>query len=175
VWVVHEGPFDALTEIVSPGQESDGALSKLVIESATSGMLPLNTVSLLTPQFRDMYIGLTISVGQEVLSGIPVDIAFDNMRNVAGTANYFTTWSAGQPLPANGKNLVRPVPGGAVNTNEPTYLFLAVPNSTSQGGVVDVLNIASTGLTREDTNAYQSGTQSIPADSCNVLVDYFRQ
>jgi hypothetical protein len=175
VWVVHEGPFDALTEIVSPGQESDGALSKLVIESATTGMLPLNTVSLLTPQFRDMYIGLTISVGQEVLSGIPVDIAFDNMRNVAGTANYFTTWSAGQPLPANGKNLVRPVPGGAINTNEPTYLFLAVPNSTSQGGVVDVLNIASTGLTREDTNVYQSGTQSIPADACNVLVDYFRQ
>ena len=80
-----------------------------------------------------------------------------------------------QPLPANGKNIVRPFAGTAINTNEPTYLFLAVPNSTSQGGVVDVLNIASTGLTREDTNAYQSGTQSIPADSCNVLVDYFRQ
>jgi hypothetical protein len=173
VWILHEGPIDMETE--EPGDLTEGAVTNLAIQSGISGQLPLNLTSLTIPQYRDMYIGIAKSIGEEVLSGIPVDIAFDNMRNVAGTPNYFTTWSAGQPLPANGKNLVRPIPGGAINTNEPTYMFLAVPNSTSQGGVVDVLNIAASGLGRADTNAYQEGTQSVPAEDCNVLVDYFRQ
>ncbi|HJO27407.1 MAG TPA: hypothetical protein QF730_09200 [Planctomycetota bacterium] len=173
VWVLHEGPIDMVTE--EPGDYGEGAVTNLAIQSGIAGQLPLNLTSLTIPQYRDMYIGISKSIGEEVISGIPVDMAFDSMRNLAGTPNYFTTWSAGQPLPANGKNLVRPVPGGAINTNEPTYMFLAVPTSTNQGGVVDVLNIAATGLGRADTNAYQEGIQSVPAADCNVLVDYFRQ
>ena len=61
-----------------------------------------------------------------------------------------------------------------MNTNEPQFMFLAVPNSKQGGGVVDVIQL-DTGFTRADTNVFQAGIQSIPASGASIVMDYFRQ
>ena len=89
--------------------------------------------------------------------------------------NLSTAFSAGSAAPLNGKNLVRAVPGGVVNTNEPQYMYVAVPNATGGSGVVDVINIAGAGVPRIDTNNFHAGIQSIPAPNVSTLIDYWRQ
>ena len=111
-------------------------------------------------------------------TGIPVDIAFDNLRNIGGLANYVTNFSAGAPAPLNGKAIVRN--GGLVfvvptNSNEPLFMFAAVPNAVGSSGVVDVIDMSSSGAIRRDTNPFLPGIQSIPAPNVNILMDYFRQ
>jgi len=172
VWIVHEGPVNPQT-----GQEgSTGvpAVSHLKIESAIFGQLPLNVNSLLIPQFRDMSLAVDVSLGSEVLSGVPVDIAFDNMRNFGALANFVTPFSSGVPLFANGKSLVRTA-GQVVNANEPKYMFVAIPSPTfGSEGLIDVVDIGG-GNNLVDTNAFRPGVQSIPCTNAQVLMDYWRQ
>jgi hypothetical protein len=131
--------------------------------------------SLFTPQFRDLFLGVTVSAGTPNLSGVPVDLAFDDMRSLSALPNVTTFFSAGAPQPINGKQMVRTLPNGTVvNNNEPRYMFVAVPNPTTGSGVVDVIRIDQ-GTSRTDTNPFQLGIQSIPAPNVSVVMDYFRQ
>jgi hypothetical protein len=173
VWIAHEGPIDIATDEAGP--LGVPAVSKLVIESGIFGQLPLNFTSLLIPQFRDLFLGVQVSIGPPQLSGIPVDLAFDDLRNLTGMTNVTSFFSAGAPIPINGKGLVRVLPNGAyVNNSEPRYLFVAVPSPTIGTGVVDVVRIDQ-GFVRIDTDPYNVGIQSVPATSCTVVTDYFRQ
>jgi YVTN family beta-propeller protein len=171
VWIAHEGPLDANG---NPGPIGVPALSKLVIDSALSGALVLNSSGASTPQFRDMHLGVQVSVGPPQLSGIPVDIAFDDMRSWTGLPNYHTAFSVGAAQPINGKQLVRSFNLGYHPTNTPRYMFAAVPNPFVGTGVVDVVRIDQS-YVRVDTNPFLSGIQSIPAENCVIVTDYFRQ
>jgi len=170
VWIVHEGPFPS-------GVPGEGALSKLVFDSGLLGQINLTGADLGHPHFRDMQLRVLVSVGEAELSGIPLDIAFDDLRNLGGLANEHSVFSAGTPVPVNGKGLVRRLPGSGawVNTNEPRYAFLSVPNPRGGQGVVDVLRLDVAGTPRIDTNAHQVGVQSIPLPGVATLMDYFRQ
>lgn len=171
-WVVHEGPIDPISG--DPGPFGEGAVSNLFIESAVAGQLPLTNTQ--NPQFRGMELGVPVSIGEERLSGVPVDIAFDNLRNLGTLSNPSTNFSAGSGVPVNGKNhyrLLSPYP--PLNTQEAAFMFVAVPNSNSGGGVVDVIEIGAAGTPRKDTNAFQPGVQSIPVPNVALVVDYWRQ
>jgi hypothetical protein len=125
------------------------------------------------PQFRNMGFGVFTSVGEGPLglSGVPTDMAFDNMLNVTALTNYSTQFSAGQPLSINGKAIVR-FSGNLIGpVAAPQFMFLAVPNP----GVVDVLELSTGTVQRVDANVFQPGTQSIPASNVRVVADFFRQ
>jgi hypothetical protein len=174
VWICHEGPIDIQDQ--TAGSPNVPAVSNMVINSAISGVLPLNVTSLTIPNFRDMSMEVRVSLGPEQLTGIPVDLAFDNMRNFGGLPNLASFFSAGVPAPLNGKSLVRTVgtvgPRGA---NQCQYLFVAIPSpTTASEGNIDVIDISG-GYTRIDTNAHDAGIQSIPVDDVDVLMDFFRQ
>ena len=172
VWIVHEGPIDPITD--QEGPVGVPAVTNLKINSGIIGQLPLNVQSLLIPQFRDLSLAVAVSLGTDVLSGVPVDLAYDNQRNYGGLVNFTTLFSAGVALPVNGKSLVRNA-GQVANTCEPKYMFLAVPNPTfGSEGVVDVIDIGG-GFNRVDVNAFQPGVQSIPVKEASILMDYFRQ
>ncbi len=172
LWVVHEGRLDQGTQQVV-GSVSEGALTNIVAETGTPGQLTLSSTSLLTPQLRDIYYSVKVSIGEERLTGVPVDIAFDNMTNLGGIVNWVTPFSAGSPVPVNGKSIVRQA-GGAQPTNRPRFAFAAVPNPASGQGGVDVILLDGAFL-RFDTNVFQPGVQSIVAPDTNVIMDYFRQ
>ncbi len=174
IWVVHENPLNPTTGLATG--VSGGAVSNVFLESGTFGQLPLVGGGG-NPQVRDIEFVVRSSIGPETLTGIPVDIAFDNLANAGGLPNSFTTFSAGVPAPVNGKGLIRGGGfgfGGIIPTSQPSYMFLAVPNSNQGGGVVDVINLDA-GLSRVDTDVFLPGVQSIPAAGVNVLMDYFRQ
>ena len=171
-WVVHEGPLDEATSQLS-GAPGEGALTMIRAESAIVGQLPLNFQSLLIPQFRDISYGVVISMGEERLSGVPVDVAFDNLVNLGGIVNWATNFSAGTPVPLNGKSIIRQA-GAAVPTNACRYIFAAVPNPVQGQGGVDVVYYEA-GFQRLDTNAFEPGIQSIDAIGTVSLMDYFRQ
>ncbi|MDP6539231.1 MAG: beta-propeller fold lactonase family protein [Planctomycetota bacterium] len=172
VWIAHEVPINLETG-EPDGDPGEGAVSNLVIESAFPGILPLNVNSLLIPQFRDLSLGVRASVGEDRLTGVPVDIAFDNHLNLSGIINWQTFYSAGSPVPLNGKSVVRSA-GGVVGTNSPRLLFLAVPNQNSGPGGVDVLLLDGP-LQRFDTNAFAEGVNSVDVPNVTILSDYFRQ
>lgn len=169
-WVLHQGPIDLATG--QPGVETEGAVSRCVVESAITGQLPLNVQSLLIPQFRDMFLRVQLSIGQDRISGIPVDLAFDNLLNIGGLQNFATSFSAGSALIVNGKSLVRGNPGQS--SSSPRYLFLAIPSPTSGQPVVDVVRLDGA-FQRVDTSKFRPGVNSIPVGSASVLMDYFRQ
>ena len=105
-------------------------------------------------------------------------MAFDNLRNLGALPGMPTAFTASL-APSNGKGQVRSYEGLVANTNEASYLFVPVAASlTTTGSLpvgtsIDVIELA-TGM-RIDTNAFQSGVQSIPADGVRVVADYFRQ
>jgi DNA-binding beta-propeller fold protein YncE len=171
-WVVHEGPLNAGTQLLD-GSPTEGALTKIVAETAFPGVLPLNFQSLLIPQFRDISYAVVVSIGEERLTGVPVDLAFDNMRNLGGIVNWVTNFSAGSPVPLNGKSIVRQA-GAPLPTNQPRFLFAAVPSPTLGLGGVDVILLDGAFL-RFDTNVFEPGIQSIDAMGTVSLMDYFRQ
>jgi len=172
-WIAHEGPINELTG--QAGNAGVGAVSNLIIESAIAGQQVLNSPGLFqNPTLRDMQLGVASSIGEDVLSGVPVDLAFDNMRHIAASPNVFNSFSAGLPVQVNGKGLVRPIPGGVRRTMTPTLLLVAIPNPFQGSGVVDVVRLTGS-LVRQDTNAFQPGTQSIPVPDVTGLMDYFRQ
>lgn len=170
VWIAHEGRIDPASG--SSGPAGTPAVSRLFAQAGAVGQqaLPPNSV----PHFRDLVMKVDASLGAAVLTGIPVDLAFDDQRNYAALPNRFGPFSAGAPAPVNGKSLVRDL-GQPVPANNPAHLCLAVPQSSDAGGsgAVDVIELAS--LARQDTNAFQPGVQSLPMPGVRVLMDYFRQ
>ncbi|MEM1335563.1 MAG: hypothetical protein AAGG08_19125, partial [Actinomycetota bacterium] len=171
-WIAHEGAINLETGDAGPAGEP--AVTKVNIVSGIQGQLPLNVTSLLIPNFRDLVLEATSSIGPTNLAGIPVDLAFDNMRNLGGLANLFSVFGAGVPLPLNGKSLVRTFGANPNNTNEPSFMFVAVPNPVAGIGAVEVIQIDG-GFQRVDTNPFQPGDQPIVAPNVQVLMDYWRQ
>ena len=170
VWILHENMLNPDgTQSGIPG----GAVTNIRIDSGLFGTLPLNVSALTQPQFRDMSFKVSVSVGPNVLTGTPTDLAFDNLTNLGAMANQISAFGVGFPIPLNGKSYVRPS-GAALPTNSPTFMFLAVPISSQGPGAVDVLSVDS-GFTRHDTNAYEDGVQSIPVPGAVGVFDYFRQ
>jgi len=171
VWILHEN------KLLADGTQSGipgAALTNVRIDSAIVGMLALNVNSLTVPQYRDMSFKVSVSVGPDELTGVPVDMVFDDLTNLGAMANQPSAFGVGFPVPLNGKSYVRPAGGTAIPTNNPSYIFLAVPSSSQGPGVVDVLS-ADSGFTRHDTDPYVSGIQSIPVPGATFLMDYYRQ
>ena len=139
----------------------------IILDSAIVGQVPLTFGE--TPSLRDMSFRVVQSIGRDQLSGVPLDLAFDDQRNLGALPNLTGVFGGGAPAPINGKSAVRDYAGSIVNTNEATYLFVPIRGA----GVVDVIQL-STG-TRVDTNAHQPGVQSIPASGAALVMDYFRQ
>jgi hypothetical protein len=170
VWIVHENPLDANG---LPTGATGGALSVTGISSGVRGIIPLTSSFTTSPQLRDLGFSVFSSIGEgpNGLSGVPVDLAFDNLVNLTALNNYVTNYSAGQSLSINGKSIVR---GAGLTTgpaSSPAFMFLAVPNP----GVVDVLELDTGTLQRVDTNVFRAGIQSIPAPNVTVVADYLRQ
>jgi len=164
VWIAHEDPLDPQGQ---PTGQTGGALSNLVLDSAVTGVIPLTFGD--TPHFRSMSFAIARSIGRDQLSGVPLDIAFDDLRNLGALPNFASVFSGGAAAPLNGKSAVRQLGATTVNTNEATYVFVPIRGA----GVIDVIKL-STGQ-RIDTNAHQSGIQSIPASGATLTMDYFRQ
>ena len=171
VWIAHERALGLDGGIV--GAPSTGAVSNMMFEATTAGPLPLKPGPFGGLADRNIQFRIGMSLGVEQLTGVPTDLAFDNMLNLGGLANpVLSQFASGTPVAVNGKNLVR-LAGTVVNTNEPGFLFLAVPNSSQGGGVVDVIELG-TGL-RRDVDLYVAGTQSVAAGGAALVMDYFRQ
>lgn len=171
VWIVHENPLNLDG---SPTGQTGGAITNLFIESANFGPQLLNLqifANILS--LRDLGFAIRASIGQGTLTGVPVDIAFDNLINVASMANPTTQFSAGFPLQMNGKAGVK-FPGAAVGVNQPRFMFAAIPASSEGPGVVDVISLDS-GNPRVDVDVRTPGVQSIQVQGVTQLSDYFRQ
>jgi hypothetical protein len=169
VWIVHENPLD---EQGNPTNLGGGALSTVGISGGTIGTIPLDPGPFTNPQIRQLEFSVFASIGaDDGLSGIPVDIAFDNMRNLSALTNFASVFSAGNPLSYNGKSLVKGVGAGALAASSPQFLFAAVPNP----GVLDVYDMAGGSFRRVDTDPFVAGNQAIPVPNASVVVDYFRQ
>ncbi len=168
-WIVHENPLDENGNFTG---QTGGAISNVGIAGGAIGIIPLGTSIFLSPQIRELEFNVFASIGEGPggLSGIPVDIAFDNLRNITALTNYGTQFSAGLPLSYNGKGLVKLL-GVPLQTSAPQFMFAAVPNP----GVIDVYDVSSGSFDRVDTNAFEPETQSIPAPNATVLMDYLRQ
>ena len=174
VWVVHENPLDSSGV---PTGESGGALTNLFIASANGGpqLLSLQIFGSVL-SLRDLGFAVRPSVGQSELTGVPVDIAFDNMVNLGAMTNVITNFSSGFPSPLNGKSVVKNSGFAAVRvTNQSQFMMVAVPNSSEGPGAVDVIDISGSGFQRVDTNAFVPGVQSIQVPSVTFLADYYRQ
>jgi hypothetical protein len=168
-WIAHINPINTQTQI--PIGTNEGAISQLRVTSAVTGEIPVTGQANLTS--RQLDLDVFISLGEETISGTPVDIAFDCMLNIAGgLPNPTTQFSAPEvPAPVNGKGWHRVLPGPTfVPASTPTFMFVAVPNK----GVVDVMRVQG-GFQRIDVDVTTSGVQSIVADGALVLCDYWRQ
>jgi len=173
-YIVHEAPINIING--QPGTLGEGAISRLRFNAAISGQLALQVIGIAIPTLRDVTFGVPESLGQDRLSGIPIDIAFDNQRNFGGLQAPSNPYSAGTPLPANGKHTYRLVPGGGIlNCSEPQYMFAAVPNPLGGSGVIDVFRLGSAGIPRVDTNPYVVGIQSVDVTNVSGLADFWRQ
>lgn len=147
-------------------------VTEVALGSTTTGSIPL--VPGQPPSWRGLSIRVVRSLGLDVLSGSPRDLAFDDQRNFGALPNYRGRFGHGLPAPLNGKQLVRDVPRlGLVNTNEPAYLFVAVAGGAAGTGAVDVIDLELG--TRVDVDVYLPGVQSLPADGARLVMDYFRQ
>lgn len=172
IWILHENKLNLNG---SQSGIAGGAVTNLVIDSAIPGVLPINIQSVLIPNFRDMSFRVNVSIGPDELTGVPVDIAFDDMINLGGTPNQAPVQSAGTPINTNGKSSVRIGPGVVVAAKSPNFMFLAIPTSTEGPGVVDVIDVGSPGYRRFDTNVFLPNIQSIQASGITGLCDYWRQ
>lgn len=172
IWVLHENKLN-----LNGGQSgiAGGAVTNLVIDSAIPGVLPLNVQSLFIPNFRDMSFKVNVSIGPDELTGVPIDMALDDLLNLGGTPNQAPVQSAGTPINTNGKSSVRIGPGAVVPSKAPNFLFLAIPTSTEGPGVIDVIDVSSPGYRRFDTNKYLPSVQSIQTPGITGLCDYWRQ
>jgi len=172
VVIAHEDALDANGQPVAVG----GAVTKLGITGGTVGIVPLGPDPFDHPHLRMLEFGLygSIAEGPAGLTGAPVDLAFDDQRNLGALPNHWTSFSAGSPLQINGKGLVRSVGGGLISASAPRFLFLAVPGDGPNDGRVDVIDMSDDFL-RFDTNVFHDGVQSIPTPGVTGLMNYFRQ
>ncbi len=170
VWIAHNFQLNALGQ---PTGLPGGAVTNLVLESSAVGAIPLNFMNFNTPQMRQLNFKIAASIGSDVLSGLPTDIAFDNQRNLGALRNLTSMFGSGAPVAMNGKSQVRNVGASVLNTSEPRYLFLPVREAAGNTEVVDVIDLVT--LQRVDVNAHQPGTQSIAAPGARLVADYFRQ
>lgn len=165
--VAHEGAIDPATG--TAGTLGDGAISRVVIDSGATGPQPLGGSTI--PQFRSIDWRVTESFAESNgrLSGIPVDVAFDEMHNLGALPDWHSIFAAGSPLPANGKGLRRPRFFGMPEFRcvRPRFLMAAI----AEQNVIDVLE----GDQLFDTDPYQPGVQSVPAQGVRSLVTYWRQ
>ena len=175
IWVVHEGqlgPGDG-----TPTGNVGGAVTLVRISAGAMGAQSLATGGFGNANARDLQWEVAVSIGSDQLSGIPVDIAFDNMVSRSATANFRSPFSSRTSVRANGKAIVRQVPGlfnALASASDYEYIFLAVPNSNQgSGGAIDV--IQRSGNARVDTDLFVPGVQSIPASGVTLLADFFRQ
>ena len=104
----------------APGMLGDGAVTELKVESSLIGQQLL--VAGQPPQFRDLTYQIVRSIAESAgqLSGVPVDIAYDDLTNLGGLPNEVTSFSHGSALPGNGKGLVRRIGMTTLSTNEPS-------------------------------------------------------
>jgi YVTN family beta-propeller protein len=169
VWIAHQGQ---LASNGTPTGLGGGAVSNLVIDSGIVGQIPL--VPGEAPHLRDLVLRVVRSIGSDQLSGIPLDVAFDDQRNFGALPGTSSVFASGTPIVINSKSQVRAVPGYGVSaTNQASFLFVPVRRSPAGSEAVDVLRLSNG--SRVDTNAYHAGTQSIPASGAAVVMDYFRQ
>ncbi len=177
VWVVHENPLDLAG---NPTGTTGGAITNVFIESANFGQQPLATGAFgSTVSLRDLGFAVKTSIGQSRLTGVPIDIAFDNLINVGALSNLQNNFSAGFPEPGNGKSYVRRVVtvnnnNQAIGVNQPRFMFVAVPSSSEGPGVIDVISLEA-GNPRIDVDVNTPGVQSVPAPGVAGLSDYFGQ
>lgn len=157
VWIAHED-----------GQ-GRGTVSSLALVNAAPGQQLLID----NPLHDDLRFAVTARLGPEVLTGIPVDLAFDDLRNLGAFPNAANAFSAGSPLSVNGKSQVKFVEGDFHAANNPQFLFVCVPESSQGGSVIDVIERRT--RARLDTNPFEAGTQSISVPGARMVVDYFRQ
>ncbi len=165
-WVLHENALDTNGVPIGLG----GAATLIGIVGGPSGITPLLPGEL--PSLRGVQYGVIHSIGEGPggLTGIPVDLAFDNQRNLSAYPNFSTQFTS-----FNGKSLVKSVEGGIRPVSAPHFMFLAVPASSEGPGVVDVIDLLSGTPTRFDVNVFEDGVQSIAAPGVRGLADYFRQ
>jgi len=171
-WVAHQ---DQLGADGQPTGLGGGAITNVAIVGGTMGVIPLG-LAFADPSIRDLQWGVRASIGSDQLTGIPVDIAFDDWTNFTTYPNFTTPFSNGSAKNYNAKGMVNQIPGGGITVaNSPTTLYAAVPVSTQGQGAVDVFDISSAGNLRMDVNPFQPGVQSIDAPGAQVLMHYFRQ
>ena len=170
VWIAHERALDASGQQV--GAPGTGAMTNLQLSTMTLGQLP-TSVGGPTLAGRDLQFKIGATVGASELTGIPVDLAFDNLRNLGGLPDPANPFGAGTPAVVNGKAQVKKLSFGAFASNQPTYMFVTVPNSSEGPGVIDAIELAT--MQRIDTDPFLSGIQSIPAKGALGVMDYFRQ
>lgn len=168
VWIAHEVKLDANG---NPTTQLGGAVSNLIVDSALPGPLPLQFGDV--PNLRQRTLRIERSIGDDQLSGVPTDLAFDDQRNLGILPVVPGAFGVGGVVSINGKHSVRQVNGQAHNTNEATYLFLPVRGSVPGQERVDVIRISNG--QRVDTNPHQPGLQSIPAPGAAGVASYFRQ
>ena len=170
IWVVHENPLSDADGL--PTGQTGGAISNVGISGGTIGQIPLSVGPFGVVQLRDLQYGVFGSIGEgpNGLSGIPVDVAFDNQRNVSALSSPSSLFQSGANVSVNGKTLFRQN-GAVLPVSRPQFMFLAVPNP----GVVDVFELSAGSFERVDVNVFQPGIQSIPVPNANGVIDYFRQ
>jgi hypothetical protein len=168
VWIVHEDP---LGENGQPTGQIGGAVTRVDIDSGAFGLLPLNGFQgQVNPQFRNMSLKVRTSIGPNELTGVPVDLAFDELNNLGASQNTQSNFGVGQGILINGKSVIRNATNAAVF---PDYMFLAVPTSSEGPGVIDVISMTS-GYARFDTDKYEPGVQSVPCSGARFLCTFFR-
>ena len=172
VWIAHERQLGLDG---TPTGLDGGALTKLVLDAAVPGLLPLTILDILNgPMPRGLSLRIELSVGSDQLTGVPLDLAFDDLVNLGALPNVASSFSPGRRLPLNGKSQVRALsPNVYVATNKARYALVPVRQASPGTGAVDVIRLAD-GV-RIDVNAHHPGVQSIPASGASVVGAYFRQ
>ena len=166
-WIAHRGQLDASGEVVQDG----GAVSRLVLDHSITGVQPL--VPGAPPSLRGIEFRVDLSVGRDVLGGVPLDLAFDDQQNLGALRGYSTSFSLGAPLVINSKSTVREDGGVIYPTNQPRYVFVPVLGVSDGLEVVRVLDYATGEAV--DTNVFEDGVQGISVRGATVVASYFRQ
>ena len=170
VYIAYEGPVDPTTG--ASGALGVGAVSRIRIDAALIGEIPLVPGS--APQFRDMTFGIASTLSQAAgqLSGIPSSIAFDEIVNYSEYPSPSSLYTSGNAAVVNGKATFRDQGTGVLRrTNDANYMFVAIPDAS----VVDVVNLGLQGQPLVDTCVYEAGVQSIPVPDVRFLTGYFGQ
>jgi YVTN family beta-propeller protein len=166
-YVLHEEPLD--TNGALSGVQG-GAITQVRV-TGSQGAIPLTGQSQFNLNNRDVQFQIILSKGPETLTGVPVDLAFDNQVNRGGTLSQTSQFSPSVPAPVNNKNMIST---GGLASYTPRFMFVAVPNSSEGTGAVDVLELAG-GLNRFDVNVFEDGVQSVRASGATFLSDYWKQ